>query len=252
VVVTGTDVAAISREAEKIARRYWDARHDFGFEVPAGDPDWVIHEALKLGQRAVFISDAGDNLTAGAAADSAYMLSRLLAREDLVSGERSAIVAGVPSPEAVRICLDAGIGSEVSVTAGGVLDPLYGVATELSGTVVAIQRDDPIGGDTVVVRHGGITAVLTARRKVFFERSDFEAVGLDVDAHDLIVVKVGYLFPGQRAMASAALLALSPGAVSLDIPSLPYHLVQRPIFPLDPDMPDPDLTPTIFAPIGGS
>ncbi len=251
VVVTGTDVAAITREAERIARRYWDARHDFDFEVPTGDPDWAIDEALRLDQKAVFVSDAGDNITAGGAGDSPFMVSRLLAREEFASGTRTAIVAAIPNAEAVQTCIEAGVGREVAVTIGGVLDPVNGFPLGLKGSVTAIQRDDPEGGDTAVVRSGGIHVVLTSRRKVFFHRSDFEAVGLDVDDHHLIVVKVGYLFPDQRAMASAALMALSPGAVSLDIPSLPFHRVQRPIFPLDPQMPDPDLTPVCFDPIGG-
>ena len=37
----------------------------------------------------------------------------------------------------------------------------------------------------------------------------------------------------------AAFLALTPGAVNQDIPSLPFHRVQRPVYPLDPEMPDP-------------
>jgi microcystin degradation protein MlrC len=251
VVVTGTDVVAISREAERIARRYWDARHDFSFEVPTGDPDWAIDEALKLDQTAVFISDAGDNITAGGAGDSPFMISRLLTRKEFTSGARTAIVAAIPNTEAVRVCIEAGVGSEVTVSIGGMLDPVNGVPLDLRGTVSAIQRDDPEGGDTAVVRCGGIRVAVTSRRKVFFHRSDFEAVGLDVDAHHLTVVKVGYLFPDQRAMASAAFMALSPGAVNLDIPSLPYHRVQRPIYPLDPRTPDPDLAPMCFAPIGG-
>ena len=38
------------------------------------------------------------------------------------------------------------------------------------------------------------------------------------------------------------LLALTPGGVDQDIEHLPYKRVQRPIFPLDKDMKDPDLS----------
>lgn len=251
VVVTGTNVDAINSEAERIARRYWDARHAFDFEVPTGAPDWAIDEALKLDRMGVFISDAGDNITAGGAGDSPFMLSRLLARDEFVSGARTAIVGAIPNLEAVRICLEAGVGNDVTVTIGGVLDPINGAPIELRGVVSAIRRDDPEGGDSAVVRHGGISVAVTSRRKVFFHRSDFDALDLDVDAHHLVVVKVGYLFPDQRAMASSAFMALSPGAVDLNIPSLPFRRVHRPIFPLDPQMPDPDLIPVCFGPIDG-
>ena len=251
VVVTGTDVDAISAESAKIARRYWDARNDFQFGVPTGDPDWAIDEALKLHQKAVVISDSGDNPTAGGAGDIPYMVSRLLAREELASGAKTAIVAAIPNAQAVAACLDAGVDGRVSVTIGGVLDPVNGSPLEINGTVHAIRRDDPVGGDTAVVRTGGVHVAVTSRRRASFHRSDFEAVDLDVGKHDLTVVKVGYLSPDQREMASAAFMALSPGAVNQDIPVLPYKRVQRPIFPLDLDMPDPDLTPTIFGPIAG-
>ena len=250
VVVTGTSVEAIQTEAERIARRYWDARHDFAFEVPTGETDWAIDQALQLNQKAVFLSDTGDNITAGGAGDMTYMAERLLKRDEFASGARTAIVAGIPSAEAVRLCLHAGIGGEVAVAIGGVLDPVNGSPLEIRGTVEAIQLNDSVGGDTVVVRCGGVRIVLTTRRKVFFFRQDFEAVGLDVTEHDVIVVKVGYLFPEQREMASAAFMALTPGAVPLDIPSLRYRQVMRPIFPLDPDMENPDLSPIVFGPIG--
>lgn len=250
VVVSGTDVAAISAEASTIARRYWDARHDFTFEVPAGDADWAIDEALKLNQKAVFISDSGDNPTAGAAGDTTIMIERLLARPEIASGAKTAIVSSLPSAAAVAACIAAGAGKPVTVTAGGVLDPINGSPLEINGTVYSILHDDPTGGDSAVVQTGGLHVILTTRRKVFFERAEFDAVGLEPAAHDITVVKIGYLFPGQRTMASAAFMALTPGAVNLDIPSLPYARVQRPIFPLDPAMPGPDFTPTVFGPIG--
>lgn len=249
VVVTGTDPDALAHEAETIARRYWDARHQFAFGVPAGNADWTIAEALGLNQKAVFISDSGDNPTAGAPGDAPFMIERLLANDDIRSGRRTAVLATIPSPTAVAACLAAGVGNSVDLMLGGVLDPVNGAPLPVSGTVSSIHMDDPEGGDSAAVTVGGLTIALTSRRKVFFHRRDFEDLAIDVDQHDLIIVKIGYLFPEQQQMASAAYMALTPGAVSLDIPGLPYRKVQRPIFPLDPDMPDPDLTPTLFPPI---
>ena len=251
VVVTGTDVGAIRREAETIARRYWDAREDFQFGVPTGDPDWTIDEALKVGRKPVIISDSGDNPTAGGAGDVPHMVERLLAREELRSGERTAVVAAVPNAEAVRACLAAGVGGDVTVTIGGVLDPVNGSPLELTGTVHAIQRDDLVGGDIAVVKTGGVHVIVPTRRKPYHRFADFEAVDLHVPDHDIMVVKLGYLHPEYRDAAAAAFMALSPGAVNQDIASLPYERVQRPIYPLDPDMPEPDLTPVVFEPIGG-
>jgi len=38
------------------------------------------------------------------------------------------------------------------------------------------------------------------------------------------------------------LLALTPGGVDQNIEQLPYHRIQRPMFPMDKDMKDPDLS----------
>ena len=251
VVVSGTDVDAISAEATKIARRYWDARHDFGFGVPTGPADWTIDEALKLDQKAVIISDSGDNPTAGGAGDIPFMIEELLAREEFRSGAKTAIVAAVPNAEAVTACKRAGVGGEVTVMIGGVLDPINGYPIELTGTVHALQQGDPVGGDIAVLKTGGVHVIIPTRRKPYHRMADFEAVDLRVAEHDVTVVKIGYLEPELREAASAAYMALSPGAVNQDIPSLPYERVNRPIFPLDPEMPDPEMAVTIFEPIGG-
>jgi microcystin degradation protein MlrC len=249
-VVTGTDPDAIRAEAEKIARRYWDARHDFDFDRPSGTADWTIAEALKLNQKSVIISDSGDNPTAGGAGDIPHFAERLLVNPALASGARTAIVAAVPGPDAVRIASAAGKGAQVTVTIGGKLDPVNGTPLEVTGVVHAIHEDDPVGGDIVVIRSGGVHIIVPSRRKPYHHIQDFRNVDLDPADHDITVVKIGYLEPELRAAASASFIALTPGAVNQDIASLPFRHVIRPVFPLDPDMPDPAFDVQLFDPIG--
>jgi microcystin degradation protein MlrC len=139
----------------------------------------------------------------------------------------------------------------VTVAIGGVLDPVNGSPLEITGIVHALLRDDPIGGDVAVVRTGGVHVIVPTRRRPYHRLDELEALGLRVPEHDIFVVKLGYLHPEYRDIASAAFMALSPGGVNPDTASLPYERIQRPIYPLDPDMPDPDLTPVVFDPIGG-
>jgi microcystin degradation protein MlrC len=250
VVVTGTHPENIAAEAEKIARRYWDARTDFNFGVPTGDADWTIDQALSLNQKSVIISDSGDNPTAGGAGDIPLMVERLLARPELASGERTAIVAAVPNADAVAKATQAGEGAQVSVTIGGVNDPVNGSPLNIAGTVYAIYENDPVGGDIVVIRTGGVHVIVPTRRKPYHHIREFENVRLNPKDHDITVVKIGYLEPELRDAASAAFLALTPGAVNQDIPNLPFQRLQRPIFPLDPSFDQPDLSARVFDPIG--
>jgi microcystin degradation protein MlrC len=249
-VVTGTDVDAIRREALRIARRYWDAREEFRFGVPSGSADWTIDEALKLDQEAVLISDSGDNPTAGGAGDIPYMVERLLARPELASGERTAIVCAIASAEAVQIAMAAGIGVEVDVSIGGVNDPVNGSPLPLHGEVYSCYENDPVGGDIIVIRSGGVHIVIPTHRKPYHRMREFANINLDIARHDITVGKWGYLEPDLRAAASAAFLALTPGAVNQDIESLPFRQVIRPVFPLDRDMPEPEWEIKVFPPIG--
>jgi len=249
-VVTGTDVEAIRGEALKIAKRYWNVREEFRFGVPTGVADWTIDEALKLNQKAVLISDSGDNPTAGGTGDIPYMVERLLARPELALGERTAIVCAIASADAVQAAKAAGVGAELDVVIGGVNDPVNGSPLPLHGEVFSIYENDPVGGDIVVIRCGGVHVVIPGRRKPYHRIQEFANLKLDIARHDITVGKWGYLEPELREVASAAFQALTPGAVNQDIESLPFSRVNRPVFPLDRDMPEPEWDIRVFPPIG--
>lgn len=249
-VVTGFDEAAISAEAVTIAQRFWEARSAFEFDREAGTADWTIEKALSEPDGPVFISDAGDNPVAGGAGDVAYMVSRLLVRPELASGERKAIVGAVPNPDAAATAIAAGIGSEVSITIGGWLDPVNGPKVDLHGEVVSIVLGDTIGGDITVVRSGGIYVIVPSRRKPYHYIRDFTEAGFDVTDFDIVVSKVGYIEQEWFDISTRSYLALTPGGVNQDIVSLPFTRIDRPIYPLDPDMAEPEWIPTVFPPIG--
>jgi microcystin degradation protein MlrC len=244
-VVSGTDAGTIRREAERIARRYWDARASFDFVAPAGSAGWCIDQALACEGNAVLISDSGDNPTAGGAGDIPTFIEHLLARPAFAQAQLTAIYASVPDRAAVEACKAAGLGGEARVSIGGKLDPIHGAPLALQGSVAALLAGDPVGGDIAVLRVGGVSVIITSRRKPYHVISDFANLGLDIAAHKLTVVKIGYLEPELRRAARHAFLALTDGSVNQDIPSLTYERVQRPIFPLDREF-VPDLTAQLF------
>lgn len=245
VVVSGTDTDLIHAQAARLARAWWDARAEFDFSTRATDSDTAIAEALDSPRRPFFISDSGDNPTAGGSNDVGYFLGRLLAEPRLASGEATAIWASVVAPDAVAACAAAGVGAEVSCTVGGALGWPDTVA--LTGTVANLVADE-VGGPIAVVRHGGVSAVLTSRRKAFHFVADFTALGLDPAAVDATVVKIGYLVPDLFDAANGWVLALSPGGVDQHIVRLGHSGVERPMYPLDPDMADPKFEPVLIRP----
>ncbi|MYX20563.1 M81 family metallopeptidase, partial [Streptomyces sp. SID8380] len=120
VVVTGEDTEAVARGAERLARGFWDARADFDFVAPTGTYDELLDEALASERKPYFISDTGDNPTAGGAGDVTWGLTRLLERPEFQKEDGPTVIyASVPGPAAIDTAVAAGVGATVTVTAGG-------------------------------------------------------------------------------------------------------------------------------------
>lgn len=227
-VVTGTDRLAIVREAAKIAQRYWDARAQFDFGVRAGSVDECIQWALEAPESCVFISDSGDNPTAGGVGDVPILLGRLLAH-----GVDSALVAGLADTEAVAICETAGVGAEVSLSLGGKLDSRTSPPLLVQAKVLHIE---PSQNTEVLLQIDGVKVIIAQRRRPYHTIADMQRLGVEPLEHKIVVIKIGYLEPDLKRNAPLALLALSPGAVDQAIERIPFQRIIRPIYPLDPEM----------------
>jgi microcystin degradation protein MlrC len=246
VVVSGTDRDAITTAAREIARTYWQRRAAFSFSTAAGDADWAIATALASRDRPFFISDSGDNPTAGGGGDAVFMLERLLANESLASGRASALWASVVEPAAVAQCVTADEGATLDVRLGGAFGSNGGASLRVRARVERLRRADPVGGDIALLRCEGVQAIVTSRRKPFHLLADFIDLGVDPQRVDMTVVKVGYLVPELFAAAKGWVIALTPGGVDQDIVRLGHQRIDRPMYPLDADMPEPLLEPVVF------
>ena len=103
-VVTGWDAGAAAAGAEKLARAFWEARGAFRFVAPTGSFAACLDAAVgaDAAARPFFISDSGDNPTAGGSGDVTWGLTRLLEREEFRrEAGPTVIYASVPGPAAV-------------------------------------------------------------------------------------------------------------------------------------------------------
>lgn len=228
-IVIGTDIAAVSAAARRLASLYWRHRADFRFGVDARSVDDCIQQAMQESDQTVLISDSGDNPTAGGAGDVTCFLERalLLQPPDLV-------YASIPDAEAVQRCLIAGLGANVELEIGGKLDRRHALPLPVRGRVQFIKADE--ANPQVVLRVDGVRIILTAKRTPFHYRRQFLDLDLRPEAHRIIAVKIGYLVPELKALARRSYLALSPGAVNQDITTLPFKRITRPCYPFDPNM----------------
>jgi len=246
VVVAGDDVEAITWWAGRLAKQYWEARREFSFVAPTGSLTDCVRTALASTARPFFISDSGDNPTAGGAGDTSWSLDQLLRLPELTGAGVETIYAAIVDPEATEAAVVAGVGAQVRVSLGGKIDSGPCGPVELTGQVVAVDEHDPVAGTAVVLGVGGLRVIVTARRKPYHLESDFTALGLRPREADLVIVKIGYLEPELYQMAADWRLALTPGGVDQDLLRLGHRGIERPMFPFDPDMADPALVPELL------
>jgi len=83
---------------------------------------------------------------------------------------------------------------------------------------------------------GGIKVIMAQRRRPYLTIAEIQRMGVEPRDHKIVVLKIGYLEPDLKKHAPLALLALTPGAINPVIEHVPFQRVQRPIYPLDPDM----------------
>jgi microcystin degradation protein MlrC len=243
VMVTGDDKPTVTRTAEQLARSFWDARFGYAFVAPTGTLQECLDKALGSDKHPFFISDSGDNPTAGGAGDVTWTLKEILARPECKKEDGpSLIYASIPGPALIKEAIAAGVGGKVDAEVGAQVDARYAPPIRLSGTVTAIEYGDINAEVEVVVKVGSVSVIVTRKRKPYHKEIDFTRLGLNPRKADIVVVKIGYLEPELYAMKADWLLALTPGGVDQDLERLPYKRINRPMFPLDKSMKEPDLS----------
>ena len=133
-------------------------------------------------------------------------------------------------------------------------DSSYEPPVKLSGTVVYVSpaQDETQAADNVPYRRrNNIAIIKTGSIYVVVGTSsptpNLEGTGIDPREMDIVMVKQGYLVNQWYNMKADWVMALTRGGVDQDFQKLPYKNIIRPMFPLDPDMPDPELN-VIFVP----
>ena len=260
VLVTATDESAGRAGAEELSELYWDHRAGFGIASPRhGSLDQALDHVLAGAERPCFISDSGDNVTAGASGDVTYALQSVLDRDDLATAGRTVLVAGLFDPATVDRAVAAGVGAVLTEPIGAWLDDRFAPPVAGPWTVAGLVRgplDDEI--TAAVVRRGTVSVSVQTRRVLFGTLQDssawpFDLRGLspvDTADFDAVIVKNGYLLPSQEARAGSSFLAITPGATDVDTGRLGHVRVQRPLHPLDDDFQPVLAAEVVPAPVG--
>ncbi len=219
--------------AHDLSMEIWNAREKMQLDVESGEIDTMIKRAYELPQSTVFISDSGDNTTAGAPGDNPQVIEALIRNK-----AENALFAGLVDEKAFAQCVEAGVGKELKLTMGGVKDYVFGRPLTLDVRILAMSPEEILNTPrgVVLLESEGVKIALINSRRSFTTIRDFEEIGLNPLDFKVVVVKLGYLYPQLRDIAPAHLMALTSGFCNLDMTSLPFEKVRRPAYPLDPEM----------------
>jgi microcystin degradation protein MlrC len=198
-----------------------------------------FHEGLTV------LVEPSDNIGGGAPGDGTGLLRALLEYE--VSNSAVCIA----DPEAVKTAEAAGIGSKVTLSIGGKGSRLDAGPIELEVEVVALndgrfELEDKQShlasmcgdhfdmGRCAIVRHKGITILLTSVKTPPFDLGQWRSQGIEPSQLSVIAVKAAVAH--RRAydpIAARMFWVDTPGPCSSNFKSFPYKHIRRPIYPLD-------------------
>jgi microcystin degradation protein MlrC len=233
---------AAEAAAKELAAGFWARRGDFRFRSEyynaARSLEIAYQAALEKKEAPVFVSDSGDNPTAGAAGDATELLEGIMETLDTVDKLPTPLLySGFYDAPAVRSCIQAGEGATADITVGGNWDTLNGKKIPLRVRVEKIFRGfGPYNADLVLVSHRKLRLTLTSKHIGFGDEDLLPSLGINAADYCLVAVKLGYLEPCFRSIAARAIMATTRGCSNEVLETIPYTKVRRPLYPLDKNM----------------
>ena len=186
--------------------------------------------------------DVGDNIGGGSSADSTHILA--VAKTMGIKGYLQTLW----DPESVKACVEAGIGSQLTVAVGGKTDNMHGAPIKVTGIVRTLfngkfEDDRPTHGGFRYY-DGGLTAVLdtddnhtlvlTSLRCGNTSREQMYTVGVYPEKYRVVVAKgVVSPRPAYQPIAKEVVLVNTPGVTTSDLSFFEYRRRRPNLFPFE-------------------
>lgn len=238
-VVADGDKKLAREEALRLANLIWSKKDEFCFQTetyPVKEAINMAFEGLTSKKYPIYISDSGDNPTAGASSDSTNLLN-LLILDDRTEGLTHPIIyGGIYDPVATKFC-EGKEGKEVTLTFGAKFDTNTSIPITATGVVKKYIKDwsrlGMVKSDLVLFNTGGVDIVISEAHVGYITPEMFVDLGVNPEDVEIVVCKLGYLTHQHSMIAKRNIMALTTGNTNEDLKSIDYKKVQRPIFPLD-------------------
>ena len=225
-VTTDDDMDLASSIAATLGDELWQMRD--ATRAAHCTIDDALDQAECVTYGSTVIADIADNPGGGAPGDSTFILRRIVDR-----GVRAVVLGYFWDPGAIQTCREAGVGARFALRIGGKCGPASGEPVDLRVTVRAIHPHltqtglvgrEALGCCVLVTTDDDVDVVLASVRTQVFAPDAFVALGIDLAAKRVIVVKSTQHFYARFApLAAKVLYASSPGVLTSDFANLPYR-----------------------------
>lgn len=244
IITEGDDDAARAalQELDGIA---WDVRAQ---GIPKEhDLDSVVRNFVPHGKGPVLLVEPADNIGGGGPGDCTEVMRALIKHDIAGAGVVIVDAAAVAALQSVaiggRVTLD--IGGKGSRLDPGPLRLEVELVSRSDGRFELEDRKSQIVvlghaidmGPTAVVRHRGLTILLTSVRLAPMDLGQWRSQGINPEELSMIGIKaaVGHRRAYDK-IASASFTVSTSGPCTSDLTRLPYRRIRRPVYPLDADM----------------
>jgi microcystin degradation protein MlrC len=244
VTVTTDDDPKLAEElANELKDFIWDHRMDFLVKpMPIAK---AVETARTAEKGPIVLADIANNPGWGSAADGTALLSEMINQKS-----ENAVIGSLwdRDRKAIEKAIEAGVGSQVTLTVGGKVDDLHGGPLEVTGRVKLIWDGKWLGkgpmgagvshdnGYTVVIDINGLLLILTEKRMQITDLQFYRCLGIEPkDKQILAVYSSVHYRAAHDPIAERIIEVDTPGLASPRLAGYPWQHLNRPIFPLDPE-----------------
>lgn len=245
VPATAADQDYAEQKVDELAAYVWDRRHEFHYTGLTQEPEEALETVLACTQGTAFLTDSGDNVTSGSTGANTMVLRQVLAAPSAAG--KKVLFGGITDGAVYAQLATLAMGQSAHISLGMSIDRLS-EPVELDVTLRSSGRLEGFlgyvgdyGGAVLVSVEGlsdrSVDIIVTEISHPLVEMHQFNAIGADCSAYDLVVVKQGYIFPEPKQLAESsgavAVMSLTEGATYQNTAKLPLKRIMRPMFPMD-------------------
>jgi microcystin degradation protein MlrC len=227
VVLTDGDQALGERLAEEVADALWSVRDVAGPELHEPAEAFTVAERATFARKtgAVFFSDTGDTVGAGALGESTHVLAEALKHPRLTT------YVPIRDAAVVEELFERPTGADVSVSVGGKLAPEVHAPLPLTGRLIHRGRSDYFGRH-VTIDAGPAKVIVTEQAPYTLKPSFWTDAGLSPWKADVIVVKSLFHFRIYHAHIARKYVGVRCGGTT-DFDAFRTIDFHEPVYPVD-------------------